>query len=88
MHYCLVWLGPVLGVNMSIETIQLWQVRQHHELYCDAVAWIENTPGVKFTRASGVTYVNGFIYYHYVKFDRREDLLAFRLKFYDLVKFK
>lgn len=73
---------------MTIETVELWQTNQHHELYCDAVVWIENTPGVKFSRADGVSYINGFVYYHYVEFDHRQDLLAFKLKFLDLLKFK
>lgn len=74
---------------MSVETIELWQTNQHHELYCDAVAWIEDTPDVRLDpHSAGVSYINGFTYFHYVEFDHRQDLLAFKLKFLDLLKFK
>ena len=43
--------------------------------------WIKFLPGVEFSRAGGVSYINGVVYCNELIFDSEADLLAFRLKF-------
>ena len=69
-----------------MSTYRVFQAWQHKELFLEACLWIVNVEGAEWNWKHGRSTINGVEYPAAVNIEHEEDLLAFKLKFGELLR--